>query len=113
VRRLVFSGTSGGIDLGHSASMTGVRSTAPNIPTRRPWITDTAHHDLTPQLKNIQQPTLLLWGGADSISPPAVGAFLESKLPRARLVVVPESEHMFARDQADQVAPLILNHLSP
>ena len=112
VRRLVLTGTSGGIDLRPFDVYDWRPEYRAEFPDAARWITDTGHEDLAERLPEIGQPTLLLWGGADPISRPAVGAFLESNLPGARLVIVPGVDHMFVRDVPDQVAPLILNHLS-
>ncbi len=57
-------------------------------------------------------PTLLLWSADDPISPLGVGRRLAELLPRAELVVLPATGHMFARDQADLVAPHVLRHLA-
>jgi pimeloyl-ACP methyl ester carboxylesterase len=66
---------------------------------------------LSDQLATIQARTSLVWSRGDPISPPEVGQYLASKLPRARLVLLNHADHMFARDHADEVAPLILDHL--
>jgi pimeloyl-ACP methyl ester carboxylesterase len=62
-------------------------------------------------LRYINAPTLLIWGDADPISPPAVGVRLQSLLPGADLVVVRGGDHMLARDRAGEVAPHIHAHL--
>jgi pimeloyl-ACP methyl ester carboxylesterase len=111
VRRLVLVATSGGVDL----SDFGVHDWRPDYresyPSAADWITD--HRVvLGERLRTIRAPTLLLWGGSDTISPPAVGSYLEALLPRARLVVIPDGDHMFARDRAAEVAPHVLCHLT-
>jgi pimeloyl-ACP methyl ester carboxylesterase len=111
VRRLVLVATSGGVDL----SRFGVHDWRPNYresyPAAADWITN--HRvDLSERLRTMRAPTLLLWGGDDAISPPAVGSYLESLLPRAHLVVTPGGDHMFARDRAAEVTPHVLRHLA-
>ena len=111
VRRLVLVATSGGIDL----APFGVEDWRPNYrrayPSAAPWITDT-RIDVGARLGTLAALTLLIWGDADSISPPAVGEHLAMLLPRARLVVVPGGDHMLARDRAAEVTPHIAAHLA-
>jgi pimeloyl-ACP methyl ester carboxylesterase len=44
-------------------------------------------------------PVLLLWGGADPISPPAAGRKLLELLPSAELCVIEGGDHAFAHDR--------------
>jgi pimeloyl-ACP methyl ester carboxylesterase len=110
VRRLVLTGTSGGLDL----TTFGVEDWRPHYVREYPgaaaWIRE-VRVDLADRLTSIGQPTLLLWGDADPISPVAVGERLRALLPRARLVVVPGGDHAFARDRAADVAPEVARHL--
>jgi len=110
-RRLVLVATSGGVDLTSFEVEDWRTEYRRNYPNALAWITRDHHADLSDRLEAIAAPTLLIWGGADGISPPAVGAYLQSKLPNARLVVVPDGDHMFARDRPDAAAPHILQHL--
>jgi pimeloyl-ACP methyl ester carboxylesterase len=55
---------------------------------------------------------LLIWGDEDAISPVAVGRHLASRLPHARLEVVPGGDHDVASTHADFVARLIAKHLA-
>lgn len=47
------------------------------------------------------------------ISPVAIGQYLASLLPRARLVILNRGTHTFARDRAAEVAAYIAEHLGP
>ncbi len=111
VRRLVLTVTSGGLD------MTGVgaadwRSTyRANNPDGAAWITD-ERPDHTADLHRVTQPTLLIWGDTDPISPVAVGRRLEALLPNAVLRVVPGGDHGFVEERPDDIAPWIIDHLS-
>jgi pimeloyl-ACP methyl ester carboxylesterase len=110
VRRLVLVATSGGLNLARLGAEDWRPSYRAEYPAAPAWITDSGS-DLSDELPGLQAPTLLIWGGADTLSPPGVGEYLESRLPWARLIVVPDADHMFARDRAADVAPLIRAHL--
>lgn len=110
VRRLVLSGTSGGIDLRPFDVEDWRPEYRAEYPHAAAWITEHVSEDLSDRLAEIRARTLLLWGSNDTISPPAVGAYLAARLPNATLQVVDGGDHMFARDMADQVAPLIVRH---
>ena len=110
VRRLVLCVTSGGVDmagLGAADWRAGYRRSFPNAAG---WITaDRASRQLP--VERIAAPTLLIWGDADPISPVAVGQHLESRIPGAKLHVIPGGDHDLAVKEAQQVASLIANHL--
>ena len=74
-----------------------------DMPTAPKWFVDD-HSDLTDQLPGIEIPTLLLFGDADPIAPVAVGRFLESKLPSARLLVIKGGGHRMAKATPEIVA---------
>ena len=112
IRRLVLVATSGGVDLSPFDMEDWRPEYRGDYPDALPFITDPHHEDLSEQLRTLSIPCLLLWAKGDRISPPEVGQDLASKLPDARLRVLDFSDHMFARDHADTVAPLIIEHLS-
>jgi pimeloyl-ACP methyl ester carboxylesterase len=85
-----------------------VRTAHPLLPG---WFTS-FHEDLTPRLSTLRMPALLLWGGADPISPVAVGRRLASLLPQAELHVFPDGGHDLGCALASHAAPLIDRHLS-
>jgi pimeloyl-ACP methyl ester carboxylesterase len=113
VHRLVLVATSGGVDL----SPFNVEDWRPEYraeyPNAASFVTDEPTSDLSAALPTIRAPTLLLWAQSDSISPPEIGRYLKCKLTRAqaRLVILERGDHMFARDYAEDVAPLIQAHL--
>ena len=111
VRSLVLVATSGGIDLSRFDVEDWRPAYSAEFPHAQPFATDPQQVDLSDQLATIQARTLLVWSRGDTISPPEVGQYLASKLQRARLVILNHANHTFARDHADEVAPLILNHL--
>jgi pimeloyl-ACP methyl ester carboxylesterase len=110
VRRLVLAATSGGVpvaDLGGADWRPAYRQ---KFPQAASWIGD-VRQDLSAQIGRLEAPTLLLWGDADAISPPAVGERLLALLPHATLHIVHGGDHDLARTHADKVARLIAGHL--
>ena len=114
VRRLVLVATSGGVDLSQFQLEDWRAEYRAEYPTAAAFVTDPTPLDLSSDLPKIQAPTLLLWAASDAISPPDVGRHLQSKLVAAqpKLVVLDRGDHMFARDYAAEVAPLIHAHLA-
>jgi pimeloyl-ACP methyl ester carboxylesterase len=111
VRRLVLVVTSGGVDvrrLGGVDWREGWRAWNRDAPS---WFIDD-RTDLTERLGAVEAPTLLVYGGADPISPVAVGEFLRDRLPCARLEVIPGGTHDLEVEQAEAVARLIEGHLT-
>lgn len=114
VRRLVLVATSGGVDLTPFDVADWRTEYVAEFPDAAPYATEQPAEDLSPRLGSVTAPTLLLWAEGDAISPPAVGRYLASQLTHAapRLVIFKYAEHQFARDHADEVAPLIQAHLA-
>jgi pimeloyl-ACP methyl ester carboxylesterase len=67
--------------------------------------------DFTSRLTELRMPVLLVWGGADAVSPPSAGRRLQELLPRAELHVIEGGDHAFAHDRAADVAPIIRRFL--
>lgn len=110
VRRLVLTATSGGVPvetLGASEWRHAYRREYPNAAS---WITE-IREDLSSRLGEIAAPVLLLWGGDDPLSPPAVGERLREWLPNATLHVIAGAGHDLAQTHASQIAPMIAQHL--
>ena len=103
VRRLVLTATSGGIDMGPFRQYDWKKDYLRDMPTAPTWFVDD-HSDLTDQLPGIAIPTLLLFGDADPIAPVAVGRFLESRLPSARLIAIEGGGHGMANSIPEVVA---------
>jgi pimeloyl-ACP methyl ester carboxylesterase len=111
VRRLVLTGTSGGVpvdDLGGRDWRPEYRT---EFPSAAPWITE-VNEDLSSRLGEISAPTLLLWGDQDTISPVSVGKRLLELLPNATLRTVPGGNHDFVCSHAKVIAPWIAEHLA-
>ena len=48
---------------------------------------------LNRKLKDIRTPTMVVWGDEDSLFPPAIGEFITSQIPGARLYVLADRGH--------------------
>ncbi|AOK39034.1 alpha/beta fold hydrolase [Burkholderia cenocepacia] len=110
VTHLVLTVTSGGLDmagLGAQDWRAGFAEANPRLPD---WFM-TLRADLSQDIGRIAQPTLLLWGDDDPISPVAAGRRLLERLPDARLHVVPGGRHDLAAVHAQALAPLVDQHL--
>lgn len=111
ISRLVLVATAGGLDLaafGAEDWRPGYRAA---FPSAAGWVM-TEKTDLTGELRRLAMPTLLLWGGEDTVSPPAVGRFLAGMIPDARLVVIPEGRHAMGGEMPEALAGPIIEHLA-
>lgn len=111
IRRLVLTGTSGGVNMDQFGATNWRPSYRAYFPNAANWITE-ASADHTADLPRITTRTLLLWGDADDISPPAVGAHLASLLPNARLEIIPGGDHDFPNAMPVETATAIARHLA-
>lgn len=106
VASLVLCAVTGGIDvrgLGGAEWRGSLRAENPAIPT---WFIDDSS-DFAESLPSIRQPTLVLSGDDDPLSPPSVGAFLRGRIPSAELRIVEGGTHSMAQDEPDRIAPLL------
>ena len=110
IRRLVLVATSGGLDVDVHRPEDWRQEYAREFPDAASWVTE-QRVDHTAQLHRITAPTCLIWGEADSISPPAVGRDLHAVLPASILHILPGGSHMLARERPDEIAALIAEHL--
>jgi pimeloyl-ACP methyl ester carboxylesterase len=111
VRRLVLAVTSGGVDMGGVGAADWRSDYQQAFPAAASWIYDQPI-DLTDEIAQITQPTLLLWGDHDPISPIGVGERLAGLLPNAVLEVVPQGDHGFVCDRPEAIVDDILGHLT-
>jgi len=111
IRRLVLTGTSGGLPVSELGGADWRRDYLRDYPQAERWIVD-VKEDLSSRLHGVTMPTLLIWGDRDQISPVAVGERLRDALPDARLAVVPGGNHDFPRTHADMIRPLMADHLT-
>jgi pimeloyl-ACP methyl ester carboxylesterase len=111
VRRLVLSGTSGGLPvkaLGISDWRTSYRE---EFPDAAAWIMD-VQEDPSDHLHSVEARTLLIWSDRDKISPLTAGEHLRNALPNATLSVVHGGQHNFPLTHSQEVGSLIEQHLS-
>ncbi len=110
VRRLVLTVTAGGLDVAGLGAFDWRPDYAREYPDAGPWILD-ARPDYASDLARVIQPTLLLWGDSDPISPVAVGERLRDLLPNAELHIVKGGDHGLAVSHAKEIEPLIRAHI--
>lgn len=111
VTHLVLTATSGGVDLSDLGAYDWRPSFNASNPSLPRWFSD-YKEDLTPRLRAITAPTLLLWGDSDPVSPVSAGERLASLLRHSKLLVVPGANHDLGRVCAPAIAPLIDAHPS-
>ncbi|MFN8440346.1 MAG: alpha/beta hydrolase [Caldilineaceae bacterium] len=110
IRRIVLAVTSGGLKIADFGAADWRAAYRQEYPESASWIME-QNFDLEDQLPKIEQPTLLLWGANDPISPVGVGQRLLKLLPNAQLEIVPQGNHGFIHDRPLEVLPSILRHL--
>ena len=66
-----------------------------------------ADADARPLLAGIQAPTLLVFGGKDSITPPRMGDYLHRHLPHSELHILDKAAHAPFLTHAEQFAGLL------
>lgn len=111
ITHLVLSVTSGGVDMADLGAQDWREAFAAENPTLPRWFVDD-RTDLTSRLGELRMPVLLLWGGADPISPPCVGQRLAQLIPQAQLHVFPDGGHDVGSTHSSAVAGLIDEHLA-
>ena len=90
-----------------------------NPPLRRPsgptalrtlWRMDLTRDS---RLKNLQTPTLVLWGRDDKVNRPAGGPMLSNTMPNAELVMTSHTGHWMQWERAELFNQLVTEFLSP
>lgn len=110
VRSLVLTATSAGLDVAKYGAEEWRPAYRAEYPQASPWLYE-ARPAFDTQLGQLLQPSLLLWGDNDPISPVAVGQHLRRVLPNATLHVIPGGTHDIPVDHAPTVASLIRAHV--
>ena len=106
ITHLVLSVTSGGMNMeGFDAEdwRSDFGTANPQLPN---WFL-CDNSKLEPDLATLKQPTLLLWGDADPISPVAVGQYLQEQILNAKLHIVAGGQHDLALVHAVDLAPIV------
>jgi 3-oxoadipate enol-lactonase len=70
-----------------------------------------ARWDVRDAVARIAAPALVVSGTDDVAAPPEHGELLAARIPGARHVVVPGGRHLLSVERADEVNPLLLEHL--
>ena len=68
--------------------------------------------DQVGQLGRITAPTLVIAGAQDPATPPEHGELIASRIPGARLELVPDARHLATVEQPEAMTELILGHLA-
>lgn len=103
VSHLVLTATSGGIDRTAFDLFDwrpDYRRAYPHAPD---WIFAPVG-DLSPELRRLRMPVLLVWATQDAISPLALGRHLAGLMPHARLIEIDSDDHWVVRQHPTQVA---------
>jgi 2-hydroxy-6-oxonona-2,4-dienedioate hydrolase len=99
VTELVLVVAAGGVDMARHGALDWRISYSTAHPASPSWVVAPLP-DLTPELRRIQVPVLLLWASRDPISPLGVAEHLREHLPDARLQVFDTDDHWVARQFA-------------
>lgn len=81
-------------------------------PQMRAIMSKVVNEDLTPVLKDIKCPTLLIWGEKDTATPLRDAKTMERLIPDAGLVSYPEAGHYSFLDRPAQTTAVIKNFLN-
>ena len=68
--------------------------------------------DLTGRLSEVKAPTLVIVGGEDTGTPPAMAEAIAAAIPGARLEIIPDAAHLSNIEQADAFNRLLLDFLT-
>jgi pimeloyl-ACP methyl ester carboxylesterase len=65
------------------------------------------------KLSNIKQPTLIIWGREDGITPLALGERFKREIPNSKLQIIEQCGHFANIEQADQFNQIVKQFLNP
>ncbi len=68
--------------------------------------------EITKHYKEINIPTLLIWGQYDKVIPLEIGRRLQKDIPNSKLIVIPECGHMPPEEKPKETAKIISDFLS-
>lgn len=68
-------------------------------------------HGLRLKLKDLQSPTLFIWGDKDRLGPPSLGKEMAALAPRARCEVIEDAGHVVWLDQPERCSKLVIEFL--
>ena len=81
-------------------------------PIMRDTLVKLVNTDVTKYLKDINRPTLLIWGEQDTATPIGDGEIMEKLIPDAGLVRIPNCSHYVFIEQAQYVNKIIYTFLN-
>ena len=81
-------------------------------PIMRDTLVKLVNTDVTKYLKDINRPTLLIWGEQDTATPIGDGEIMEKYIPDAGLVRIPNCSHYVFIEQAQYVNKIIYTFLN-
>jgi 3-oxoadipate enol-lactonase len=64
-----------------------------------------------PRLERINVPTLVIHGMSDQLVPPGNGELIAAKIPKAKLVLLPQASHIFTTDQPEPSKSAVMDFL--
>ena len=67
--------------------------------------------DLSFNLPFIKVPTIIIWGDKDEYTPISEGYFIESRIKKSKIIVIPGAGHDLNRKQPEIVAEKVLSSL--
>jgi len=65
-------------------------------------------HGLEKRLPRIMAPTIVLWGAGDRLAAPSYAEIFRSRIPRARVEVIPEAGHLIGLERPQPYARALL-----
>ncbi|WP_455211364.1 alpha/beta fold hydrolase [Kaarinaea lacus] len=65
--------------------------------------------DYSGLLEQVTMPTLLIWGGKDTIAPLRTGKLLAARLPNATLQIIPEAQHVPMMQTPERLNDIVWN----
>ena len=110
VESLVLTTTAAGLNVNTLGAEDWRPSYKAEYPNAATWLYD-SRPNFEAQLPTLIQPTLLIWGDNDPVSPVAVGRHLHQLLPQSKLHVIAGGTHALATERATEVASLIRAHV--
>jgi pimeloyl-ACP methyl ester carboxylesterase len=75
-------------------------------------VRDLLAEDVRGDLRNVEAPTLLVWGENDPLVPPAVGDLLREEIPNSRLLLLQRAGHVPMFDQPKEFDAALLAFLA-
>jgi pimeloyl-ACP methyl ester carboxylesterase len=67
--------------------------------------------EVEPRYREIEAPTLVVWGEADPWLSPSLGRELAGRIPNARFELLPDTGHLVQEEEPQRLAQLALEHL--